>query len=141
MMLPTAMIPLTDPLSRRTGLPVGPHRVDPTTRIIRQGEWEVAIARLIRTLAWLVAMVIVVAIILRVVSANPHNAIVSDIHDAGRWLVGPFHNVFSVKDAKLNTVLNWGVAALVYLIVGHLLARLAALATARRRFGRARSVA
>ena len=92
-----------------------------------------AIARLIRTVAVAVAVVIVVGIILRVVSANPHNAIVSDIHDAGNWLVGPFHSVFSVKDSKLELGLNWGLAALVYVAVGHLLARLVARVTPRRR--------
>jgi len=92
-----------------------------------------AIARLIRAVTGLVVLVIVVAIVLFVVSANGHNAIVSDIHDAGRWLAGPFKNVFSVKGPKLNLALNWGLAALVYLIVGGLLARLAARASLRAR--------
>jgi hypothetical protein len=101
-----------------------------------------AVARLLRTLAIAVVAVIVVAIILRVVSANPHNVIVSDIHDAGQWLTGPFHNIFSVKNAKLGTVLNWGLAALVYLFVGELLARFTArAATPRRGIGRPRPVA
>jgi hypothetical protein len=99
-----------------------------------------AVARLLRTLTLAVVAVIVVGIILVVVSANPHNVVVSDIHDAGRWLVAPFHNVFSVK-GKWNTVLNWGLAALVYLLVGELLSHLAArAATPRGRFGRARPV-
>ena len=93
------------------------------------------VARFIRALAVAVAAVIVIAIILRVVSANPHNVIVSDIHDAGNWLVGPFHNVFSVRDAKLEMGLNWGLAALVYLFVGGLLASLLARGAARSRYG------
>jgi hypothetical protein len=100
-----------------------------------------AVARIIRTVASLVALVIAIGIILRVLSANPHNTIVSDIHDAGQWLVGPFKNVFSVKGAKLNLALNWGLALVVYLIVGHLLASLIARLTPRRRFRRTRSVA
>jgi hypothetical protein len=100
-----------------------------------------AVARLIRTAAGVVAAVIVVGIILRLVSANPHNVVVSDIHDAGNWLVGPFHNVFSVSDAKLNLALNWGLAAVVYLVVGALLAGLLARGAAQSRFGRARTVA
>jgi hypothetical protein len=96
-----------------------------------------AIARLIRTLAIAVAVVIVIGIILRVVSANPHNAIVSDVHDAGNWLVGPFHNVFSVKDGKLEMGLNWGLAALVYLAVGSFLAGLLARSAARSSYSRA----
>ena len=100
-----------------------------------------AIARLIRALAAAVAALIVIAIILFVVSANPHNVIVSDIHDAGAWLVGPFSNVFSVKDAKLHMALNWGLAALVYVIVGYLIARLIAGASWAGRTRRVEPVA
>ncbi len=98
-----------------------------------------AVARFIRAAATVVAVVIVAAIILRLVSANPHNAIVSDIHDAGNWLVGPFHHVFSDKDAKLEMGLNWGLAALVYLLVGGLLASLIARGAARSSYGRVES--
>ena len=81
-----------------------------------------AIARLIRTIAWLVAAVIVAAILLRVLGANPHNTVVSDVHDAGAWLVGPFKSIFSVGGAKASMAVNWGIAAVVYLAVAHLLA-------------------
>jgi hypothetical protein len=100
-----------------------------------------ALARLIRTAAVAVAIVIVVAIILRVLSANPHNTIVSDIHDAGQWLTGPFHSVFSVRGANLNMALNWGLAALVYLLVGGLVAGAIGRGAARARFSRVRPAA
>jgi hypothetical protein len=99
----------------------------------------IAIARLIRTVAMIVAAILVVGIILRLVGANPANSIVSDIHDAGNWLAGPFRNIFTVKNAKEAIALNWGLAAVVYLIVGHLLASLLARAGAGR-FGSARPV-
>ena len=96
-----------------------------------------AIARLIRALTGIVVLVIAVAIVLWVLSANPHNAVVSDIHDAGAWLVGPFKNLFSIKGAKLHLAVNWGIAAVVYLIVGGFLARLIARSGfAGRRYGR-----
>lgn len=94
-----------------------------------------AIARLIRVLTGLVVLVIVAGILLFVLSANGHNTIVSDIHDAAKWLVGPFQNVFSVKGAKLDLALNWGLAALVYLLVGGFLASLAVRAVPPRRVG------
>ncbi len=101
------------------------------------------LARLIRTVAGLVVLVIVLGILLFVLLANPHNAIVSDIHDAAKWLVGPFQNVFSVKGSKLNLALNWGLAALVYAVVGGALASLAARGAMRARGlgGRVRPVA
>jgi hypothetical protein len=95
------------------------------------GSVMLTIARLVRLVAALVVLVIVVAIVLRVVSANPANSVVSDIHDAGRALVGPFKNVFTIKNAKVDLAVNWGVAAIVYLIVGGLIARLIARAAPR----------
>ena len=99
-----------------------------------------AVARLIRTVTGLVVLVVVVGIVLWDLSANPHNAVVRDLHDAAKWLVGPFQNVFSVKGAKLDLTLNWGLAALVYLIVGGFLSRAAARGLPRTRLRRARPV-
>jgi hypothetical protein len=101
-----------------------------------------AVAHLIRAVTGLVVLVIVVGILLFVLSANPHNAIVSDIHDAAKWLVGPFQNVFSVKGAKLDLALNWGLAALIYAVVGGFLAGVVARGAPRARgYGRVRPVA
>ena len=91
------------------------------------------LARIVRSLAGLVALVIVAAIVLFVLGANQSNGIVSAIHDAGAWLAGPFKNLFSIHNAKLAMVINWGLAALVYLIVGHFIATLLARMTPRRR--------
>ena len=92
-----------------------------------------ALARLVRTLAGIIALIIVVAIVLFLVGANPSNQIVSAIHDAGAWLAGPFKNLFSIHNAKLAMAVNWGLAALAYLIVGHIIASLLARLTPRRR--------
>jgi hypothetical protein len=91
------------------------------------------IARVVRTLAGLVALVIVAAIVLFVLGANQSNGIVSAIHDAGAWLAGPFKNLFAIHKPKVAMAVNWGLAALVYLIVGHFIASLFARMTPRRR--------
>jgi hypothetical protein len=91
------------------------------------------LARLIRSLAGLIALVIVAAIVLFLLGANPSNGIVKAIHDAGAWLVGPFKNLFSIHNAKVAMAVNWGLAALVYLVVGHLIASLLVRMTPRRR--------
>jgi len=98
-----------------------------------RGAWAVgsvmiAIARLVRLIVALVILVIAVAIVLRIASANPGNAIVKDIHDIAQTLVGPFKNMFSIKNPKASIAVNWGVAALVYLIVGSFIASLIARA-------------
>jgi hypothetical protein len=92
----------------------------------------IAIARLIRLVALAVAGVIVAAILLRWVSANPANAIVSDLHDAGQALAGPFKNLFSIRNATTAMAVNWGIAALVYVVVGDFLARVIARSQPRR---------
>jgi len=91
------------------------------------------LARLVRTLAGLIALVIVAAIVLFVLGANAGNDIVRAIHDAGAWLVGPFKNLFSIRKPKVAMAVNWGLAALAYLVVGHLIASLLARMTPRRR--------
>jgi hypothetical protein len=96
------------------------------------GAVMVAIARLVKLVAWVVALVIVAGIVLRLLSANQGNVIVRDIHDAGNFLVGPFKSVFSLKNPKANIAANWGLAAVVYLIVGSLIASLIVRLAPRR---------
>jgi hypothetical protein len=93
------------------------------------------IAQLIRLIGWILAAVIVLGILFIVLDANPDNSIVSAVHDTARWLVGPFDGMFKPHDHKLAIAINWGIAALVYVIVGSLIASLVGRASlaARRR--------
>jgi hypothetical protein len=90
-----------------------------------------ALARFVRLIVGVIVAVIVAAILLRVFSANPANSIVRDVHDAGSALVGPFKNVFSLSNPKASIAVNWGLAALVYLVVGGLIVRLLAMSAFR----------
>jgi hypothetical protein len=90
---------------------------------------------LVRRLLVIVVLIVVgligLAIVFKLADANASNSIVSAVHDAGRWLVGPFDQMFKVKSAKATLTINWGIAAIVYLIVGMLIAGLIArMATA-----------
>ena len=96
------------------------------------------LARLVRTIAMLVAGVIVAGILLFVLGANQSNEIVTAVMDAGRWLVGPFDGLFTMDDAKWELAVNWGIAAAVYAFVGSLIARLIARAAIAGRERRAR---
>jgi hypothetical protein len=95
-----------------------------TTSLALAASW---LARLIRLAARVLAAIIVAGILLIVLNANPSNSIVSNVHDAARSLVGPFNGMFKPHDHKLAIAINWGIAALVYLIVGSLIARLVVL--------------
>jgi hypothetical protein len=88
------------------------------------GSLMIATARLVRLVAWIVALIIVAGIVLRLVDANMGNVIVRDIHDAANFLVGPFKNVFTPKNPKASIAANWGLAAIVYLLLGSLIAGL-----------------
>lgn len=83
-------------------------------------------ARIVGLLAGLVATIIVAGILLVVLDANAGNEIVGAVLDAARWLVGPFKGLFDLSGQKLQVAVNWGIAAIVYLAVGSLIARLIA---------------
>jgi hypothetical protein len=56
-----------------------------------------------------------------VLKANPGNSVVSTVHDAAKFLVGPFDGIFKPHDHRLAIAINWGIAALVYLAVARLI--------------------
>lgn len=82
------------------------------------------LARVIVALVGIIALIIAVAILLRVLRANPDNGIVSLFDSVARWLVGPFDGMFKPRDRRAEIAVNWGIALLVYVLVGRLLAGL-----------------
>src|SRR4051812_30424152 len=83
---------------------------------------RLGIARLVHLATGVAVGLIVIAIVLRAVGASTHAEIVRWLVDAGRWLTTPFHGLFSVH-GDWHYILNWGLAALVYLVLGHIIAR------------------
>jgi hypothetical protein len=86
--------------------------------------FRASLARAVILVATAVALVLVVGILLVVLKANPSNDIVSAIRDAASFLAGPFDNLFTPNDHKLEVAVNWGIAALVWYALGRLIARL-----------------
>jgi hypothetical protein len=82
------------------------------------------LARLVSLVTSVVVGVIVVGIALVLLEANKGNDIVEAVLDAGRFLVEPFDNVFKPEGTKARVGVNWGLAALVYGLVGGLIVRL-----------------
>ena len=80
-------------------------------------------ARLVMLVTTVIVAIIVAGILLRVLEANPSNSIVEGVTDLARTLVGPFKDLFTIDNAKVEIAVNWGLAALVWLIVGSLIAR------------------
>jgi hypothetical protein len=83
-----------------------------------------ALARVVHLIISIIVLIIVAGIVLVLLKANATNTIVVDVHDAARWLVGPFDGIFSFHSARVALAVNWGVAAVVYLLVGGLVGRL-----------------
>jgi hypothetical protein len=84
------------------------------------------IARVVRLIATVVALILVAGIVLVLLKANGSNEIVKAVHDAARWLAGPFDGMFNLSGKRVETAVNWGVAAVVWFLVGHLIARVIA---------------
>src|SRR5215212_9284964 len=88
----------------------------------RRGAWGVA--RIVSLITSAIVGLIVIGIVLVLLEANRDNAIVDWLVGAAHWLVGPFDDVFKPDGHKLRVAVNWGLAALLYSIIGGLIARL-----------------
>jgi hypothetical protein len=82
------------------------------------------LARVVDIVVAVVALIIAVGILLVVLEANPANDLVKAVLDAARWLVGPFRGIFTLDDRKLTVAVNWGLALVVYVVVGRLISGL-----------------
>lgn len=81
------------------------------------------LARIVRLVAGIVVLIVGMGILLALLKANATNSVVSEIHGWGRWLVGPFSGMFSFHAPRVAIAVNWGIAAVIYLFVGGLIAR------------------
>ncbi len=86
------------------------------------------IRNLIASLVWLIAVLAAAVLALGALftaldQANQSNEIVRWVLERGHDLVGPFKDLFRLETAKNTLLVNWGIAALVYLIVGKIIER------------------
>jgi hypothetical protein len=82
------------------------------------------LARVVQFAVSIVLLIIIAGILLVVLKANPSNSIVSEVHSWAHSLAGPFDGMFSFHNAHTAIAVNWGIAAVVYLFAGLLVARL-----------------
>jgi hypothetical protein len=91
------------------------------------GSGVVMLARVVMTLAVLIALLIGLAIVLRDVDANPNNTIVEGIHEGANFFAGAFTGLIQFTGhPKRAITVDWGIALIVYLIVGAFLASVVA---------------
>jgi hypothetical protein len=82
------------------------------------------LASIVDLIVAVIALIILAGILFVVLDANTSNTIVSHIHDWAKWLVQPFDGLFKPKDHKVEIAVNWGIALVVYVIIGRIIARL-----------------
>jgi hypothetical protein len=90
--------------------------------VARRGLWTVA--RLVSLAVSIVVGILVIGIALVLLEANRGNEVVDWVLDAGRFLAEPFDNVFKPDGEKARIGVNWGLAALIYAVVGGFVVRL-----------------
>ncbi len=66
---------------------------------------------------------IVLGIFFVLAATNRGNMLVDFVLDVATWLTTPFHNLFLRADPQEALLLNWGLAAIVYAIIGGVIAR------------------
>ena len=83
-----------------------------------------SIARAVTLITGVIAAILVIGILLVVLEANRSNELVQAVRDAAQFLAGPFDGLFTLERNKVEVAVNWGIAAIVWLLLGRLIARL-----------------
>ncbi len=77
----------------------------------------------VRVIANVAVAILVVWILLRLLGANTGNPVVHWFEQAADWLAAWSRGIFTVSTTAVQVVLDYGLAALVYGLVGNLTAR------------------
>ncbi|MGB8939980.1 MAG: hypothetical protein WCD21_07040 [Streptomyces sp.] len=79
-------------------------------------------ARVIVIVADVMAIILGLWILMYLLDANRANDLVQFVHDVARWLAGWSHDLFTFDEAWARVVCGYGLAALVYVFIGHAVA-------------------
>jgi hypothetical protein len=81
-------------------------------------------ASVIKILCTIFAAILVIHIVLTVASANPQNGITTFFADAANSLTLGIGDLFLPASESLKVILNYGLAAVVWLVIGAVVARI-----------------
>jgi len=76
----------------------------------------------IAIVADIMAVILGLWILMYLLDANRANELVQFVHDAAAWLAGWSRDLFTFDEAWARVVAGYGLAAVVYLFVGHAIA-------------------
>ncbi|QUH04399.1 hypothetical protein HUO13_29700 [Saccharopolyspora erythraea] len=88
----------------------------------RRADRANTLAMVVHLFTGVVATVFVLHIVFQLFGANPDSGFVSFVYQTARIFVFGFGDVFTPGDATFGLVLNYGLAAAVYLVVGRVVA-------------------
>ncbi|MFJ9036088.1 hypothetical protein ACIRF8_05820 [Streptomyces sp. NPDC102406] len=78
--------------------------------------------RVVMIIADILALILGLWILMYLLDANRGNDLVQFVHDAASWLAGWSHDLFTFDEAWARVVCGYGLAAVVYLFIGHAVA-------------------
>ncbi|MCO6010924.1 hypothetical protein NE236_38800 [Actinoallomurus purpureus] len=104
--------------AERTAPQPGRHRPDgePVRKSLARAAG--AVATLVAVAATVIAIVLALHIAFVVFSANQANPIVRTVNDWAQSLAWEFRDMFTPKDQRVAVIVDYGIAAVVYLIAG-----------------------
>ncbi|MFD6424288.1 hypothetical protein [Streptomyces sp. NPDC060198] len=88
----------------------------------RRGSGSSTAGRAIAVVADVMAFIIILWILMYLFDANRGNELVQFVQDSARWLAGWSYDLFTFDEAWARVVAGYGLAAAVYLFVGHAVA-------------------
>ncbi|MGW1157010.1 hypothetical protein ACWD5Q_00630 [Streptomyces sp. NPDC002513] len=80
------------------------------------------IGTLIAVVADVMALILGLWILMYLLDANLGNGLVRFVHDTAQWLAGWSRDLFTFHEAWARVVAGYGLAAVVYLFIGHTIA-------------------
>jgi hypothetical protein len=80
------------------------------------------IASAVMIVAVIVAVILAVHILFAVFNANPHNSIVDFVNHWAAQFAWHFKSLFTPKSQRIATLANYGIAAIIYVIAGRIIA-------------------
>lgn len=86
----------------------------------RSGANGAAVA--VRTIADVMAVILGLWIVMYLLDANRANDLVQAVHEAANWLAGWSRDLFTMDTDWVRVTLNYGLPAVVYLLIGHAIA-------------------
>lgn len=87
------------------------------------------LAGLVRLVCGLAALILVAHVVLTMGDANPDNGITTFVAGWADRLAPGFRDLFTPDDASLRVLVNYGTAALVWLVLGAIITRVLRRAT------------